>query len=741
MIHAELKSRNYSNLFSFHKIILLLILLSAEVSADQSMKTSSPERVAPGIWRIRLGNPESITPVLLNPIAICKAGLDALPDIAKTAIDLNDIQWSISSRGCVVHLPMTERDNIYGFGLHLTGFRANNRRHNIIVSDYPEQGDGSGHAPTPFYVSTQGYGVFVDTLRYARFYCANLEKVGDSSADSGEIKTNVEELYQARQTSRQSMAVDIPCAQGVDIYVFGGPTMRNAVQRYNLFSGGGAIPPLWGLGIFYRSDGRFSADQILNLADYFRKNRIPCTVLGLEPGWHSHAYSCSYQWSSRFPKPDRFIEQLKTSHYQLNLWEQAFVHPTAPFYQEMKPFSGDYQVWGGLVPDFTHPEARRIFTGYHKREFVRKGITGFKLDECDNQPYKSQPWSFPELTRFPTGIDGEQMHSLFGLAFQRTMTEMFKANNIRTWSQVRASHALASPMPFVLYSDAYDHRAYVRGLVNSGFSGLLWQPEVRSAQNENDLYRRIQTSVFSPQTLINAWFIPNVPWYQIDENKNNRNELQDNRFEQEKTVRDLFELRMRLVPYFYSAFVHYQRTGVPPFRALVMDYPDDTKTFTIDDQYLAGSSLLIAPLFGNETKRKVYLPQGRWYCFWTNVKYAGGNEYWIDAPKEQIPVFVKENSILPLAQPVEYITTETTFDITARTYGQTCENFILYEDDGESYNFEKGQQNQVILSWSQGEKGRVVRTGDFNQHRYNLTVWENAAKTDKQNTAAIDGGQ
>ncbi len=706
---------------SVFSLPLVLVLAAAAIASASKM-----EPVAPGIWRIRLGSPEQFTPVGLNPMPVCKQELAAMQNAGPIAIDINDIQFSVSPRSCVVEIPMAENDNIYGFGVHLTSLNAVNRRHNIVVSDYPEQGDGSGHAPAPFYVSTKGYGIFVDTLRYARFYCANLEKVGAPSASDGnwDVKTDVNELYQAREVARKYMVIDVPTAKGVDIYVFGGPAMLNAVQRYNLFSGGGVVPPLWGLGIFYRGDGRFNADQILNLADYFRKAHIPCTVLGIEPGWHTRAYSCSYLWSNRFPDPDQFIKQILDRGYQLNLWEQAFVHPTAEFYQELKPYSGNYQVWGGLVPDFTLPQARSIFTQYHEQKFVRKGITGFKLDECDNQPYKGQPWSFPEFSTFPSGLDGEQMHSLFGLAFQRTMTEMFKANNIRTWSQVRSSHGLASSLPFVLYSDAYDHHAYVRGILNGGFSGLLWQPEVRLAQNENDLFRRIQTAVFSPQTLINAWYIPNVPWNQPDEKKNKQNELRPDRLELEKVVRDLFELRMQLVPYLYSSFVQYHRTGLPPFRALVMDYPADPETYHIDNEYLVGPSLLVAPLFGDEVERKVYLPEGQWYCFWSKEKYTGSKTYQISMPKERIPIFVKSGTILPLAHPVEYITRKTTFDITVQTYGPNCSNFTLYEDDGESYDFEKGLQNQIILSWNPQDKGSFTRSGNFKSCRYNITGWD-----------------
>ena len=298
------------------------------------------------------------------------------------------------------------------------------------------------------------------------------------------MRSSTAELYKARSLSEKRMTVDVPVAKGVDVYIFAGPAMKDAVARYNLFSGGGCLPPLWGLGVYYRGFGKFNADDILNLARYFREKHLPVNVFGLEPGWHSRAYSCSYSWSKeRWPDPDAFLAEMAGMHYQLNLWEHAFVHPEAPFHDEILPYSGDYRVWQGLVPDFTLPKAREIFGNYHEREFLKKGVTGFKLDECDNQPNKSEPWSFPELSTFPSGMDGELMHGLFGLEYQRMLAEVFKRNNIRTYGKVRATHGLAAPMPFVLYSDAYEHKMYTRGILTAGFCGMLWQPELRVADS------------------------------------------------------------------------------------------------------------------------------------------------------------------------------------------------------------------------------------------------------------------
>lgn len=400
------------------------------------------------------------------------------------------------------------------------------------------------------------------------------------------------------------------------------------------------------------------------------------------------------------------------------------MHPTAPFWQEIRKFSGNYEVWGGLVPDFT-TEARKIFADYHEKNFLLKGVLGFKLDECDNSDYRPQPWSFPEVTEFPSGIDGEQMHSLLGILYQRTIWSIFLKHNKRTFCQARSSHALAAPLPFVLYSDLYNHRDYIRALVNSGFSGLLWSPEVRHADSAEDLVRRIQTAVFSPLTLINAFQMKNPPWLQYNIEKNNEDILLENYKELEHTVRRLFELRMSLIPYLYSALARYYFEGIPPVRALPLEYSDDSETYRIDDEYLLGDSLLIAPLFAGQQSRKVYLPKNTtWYCFWTYRRYEGGRTYEFKADLERIPIFVLEGSLLPLAKPLEFIERNTCFEINAYVFGEKPTKFILLEDDGETYNFEKGLYNLVKLIWDPEKGGEVIREGSYPEARYKIIEWK-----------------
>ena len=488
-------------------------------------------------------------------------------------VNVERIEYTVSSHGCAVRLPMTVDQSIYGFGLNTELFDMTQtttgrtgRRVFLKPTDHPENDLGESHAPVPFYVSSRGYGVFVDTARFASFYTGNVAPVKTAKESGNAVaKPSTADLYRLRDQQNKTMLVDIPAAKGVDIYIFAGPAMLDAVKRYNLFSGGGCVSPLWGLGVQYRGDGQFGADESLKLAAQIRVEHMPCDVWGVEPGWQSKTYSCSFVWNTnKFADPDDFIRKMHGQDFHMNFWEHAFTHPSSPMYDALKPWSGDYAVWGGLVPDFASREGRQIFLAQNRKVLFDKGVDGVKLDECDYQPESAIPWSFPTMSKFPSGLDGEQTHSLFGLLYQQTMLQPYREKSVRTWGLVRNSQALATSLPYVIYSDSYDHGCFVRGLANESFSGLLWTPEVRDAGSVEDLYRRVETVIFSPEALINCWYIKNPPWLQIDKDKNNNNEWMPDHEQVTDGIRKLLQLRMSFVPYLYSAFFNeYHLNGTP----------------------------------------------------------------------------------------------------------------------------------------------------------------------------------
>ncbi|HHY83526.1 MAG TPA: glycoside hydrolase [Clostridiales bacterium] len=611
-----------------------------------------------GVFKVTFGTPEEFTPIKYK-----RESKIQLSD--STSYEYSRIYFSITKQGCKLELPLQLEEEVFGFGLQMHSFNHKGSKKHLRPNADPASSSGDSHAPVPFFVTNKGYGIYVDTARYVSFYCGIARKKQRTPNPNNTIITTAQELYEKSGLKEESvMVIEIPAAQGVDLYIFEGSSITDIVAQYNLFSGGGCMPSLWGLGVLYRCYARYHDYQVLEMAKYFRQSHIPCSIIGLEPGWQSSSYSCSYVWDSeRYPDYENMISELRKLNFHINLWEHAFVNAVSPIYQDLYDHSGNYEVWQGIVPDFADEAAVQIFADYHRNQLVEKGITGFKLDECDGSDYTGG-WSFPNFSEFGSGLDGEQMHCLFGALYQQAV--MAALGNRRTLSQVRSAGAFAAPYPFALYSDLYGHRNFILALVNSGFSGLLWSPEVRHAASKRDLIRRLQTVVFSVQALINAWYMPEAPWI---------------KFDAEEEVRELLNLRMSLIPYLYSAFYRYHTEGIAPVRALVSDYTDDRETYSIQDEYLFGDSMLVAPMTESENQRRVYLPEGIWFNFWTNQKYNGG---WHTVDTDNIPVFVKNNSVIPIAEPVEYITDDTIFDITLKCYGEGG-SAKLVEDDGETY--------------------------------------------------------
>ena len=673
------------------RIFLILssfFFLALSGLSAQEQHTMQCEQVYPGIWRYRIGTPDAVTPTTVRYKEPAAAAIGKLGGPSTSPVEP---QAQVTDRGVLISVPLQPDEAIYGLGLQFYSFEQRGKKKVVRVNADPGADLGDSHAPAPFYVTTGGYGVFIDNARYMTVYFGGKVRRPASPSDvkgkeDKEFLTPFNGAYDNAGEGNE-VFIEVPRSEGVDVYVFAGPTMKDAVARYNLFSGGGALPPRWGLGFWYRVRNIFHQDKVESFADEMRKDNIPCDVFGLEPGWQEHSYSSTYTWrDTLYPNPVKLIDKLKGMGIKVNLWTQGYVHPDCPIFNDLLPYSGDYMVWDGIVPNFFLPEAKRLFADHHLKETIGIGAMGFKADECDNSDYTGN-WSFPEISRFPGGLDGEQMHNLFGLGLQEAMLDALDATGKRTYNLVRSSGALAAPMPFALYSDMYDHQRFINAVAQEGFSGLLWCPEVRAAGGgEEDLVRRMQSVVCSPVAMINAWNMAMPPWKQMNHDLNNKEVVDPNCQHLMEQCKRWIEFRMQLIPYLHAAFVKYYRDGIPPFRALIMDYPDEKEALKdIAGQYMMGDDIMVAPVVasGNGvTTKRVYFPSGVWYDFFTGERIEGGRSYDLAFPMDRMPFYVKEGTILPLAKIT--LTTEDPGSrvIEPKAFGTDLRPFVLYEDDG-----------------------------------------------------------
>ncbi len=718
-------------IFSFLALGLTLGKVVAADLPDWWVKPESAE-IFPGVWRVRFGTPEPFTPSAVREAAPRGDALKSLSAPAALPFKPEDITCRITKSRTTIHVPFEGNGRqIYGFGLDPGAYQQLGLTKTLSVCSSVMGKTGASHGPVPFYLSSSGYGVYVDTARVPVVEVARLNPNtarGTAASGSSAPETSEAALYAARPAQGKEIVFDLPGdSTGVDVYVFAGPGMREAVQRYNLFSGGGAVPPWWGLGLKYRTFTRADQASVLKAARALRALKLPCDMIGLEPGWQSRSYSCSFTWSKeRFPDPAAMIKELQESGFKINLWEHAYVHPTSPMFDALKHSAGDYLVWGGLVIDFANPKAFATFADYHGRELIDKGILGFKGDECDKQPpTDATPFNYPYCTVFPSGIDGDQMTQLYGYYYQRALLAPFKARNLRTWGDVRATTALAAPLPFNLYSDAYSFEEYLRQLVNASFTGLLWSPEVRAAGSLDELYNRVALSAFAPQMCIDMWFMPNPVWQQFDRARNEKGDLLPTAEQNviADRLRGIIQQRYAYLPYLYSAFMKYHDTGLPPVRSLLLDFPDDRPQASVDSAFMFGDALLVAPFLGTNTSREVMLPKGtRWYELKTRRWHEGGAKVTAVGLPGQTPLFVRENSLIPLAEPVEQIRPDTAFNVTVEVFGSKPTPFVLFDDDGVSRDFEKGRQNRVLLEWT-AAGGTAQSSNSGQASRYKIAGW------------------
>lgn len=663
------------------------------------MQTTNWQQSAPGVWRLTIGDPQGMTPLSLMGILPKTEALEQMPQVnppfSRESMDIEDLgDYHILS------IPLNRTEKLYGTGLQLLRMNQRGRNRYLRVNSDPKQDTGETHAPVPFYISDLGYGVLVDTSRIVTMYCGSTVRQ-EETLDEDIRDRNTDKGWKATLVASR-VEIKLP-KEGAHIYMFGGPSLGDVVARYNLFCGGGALPPKWGLGFWHRVPTLYTDEQVLEEAEQFRRHDMPCDVIGLEPGWHSQSYPVTYEWEqSRFPEPEQFVKALNDKGFRVNLWEHPFVSPKSAMYEELKPLSGSYSVWGGLAPDYALPEAVALYKKQHDQQNVNIGVSGYKLDECDGSDLTNNAWMFPAHAQFPSGLDGEQMRQMYGLMFQKMTTALFRGKNRRTYGLVRASNAGASSMPYVLYSDLYDHKQFIRGVCNASFSGLLWTPEVRRARNAEDWVRRMQTVCFSPLAMLNAWGDGTKPW--------SFPEVED-------TVRHYIKLRMRLLPYLYTAFAAYQEKGIPPFRAMpfvmspaeiaaaeALEADADQQTLNTtdgaygkkkvrewDDQYMVGDALLVAPLVEGETEREVLLPSGIWYGLETGERYEGGCIIRIQCGLEHIPVFVRNGAVIPMMPALPHIPpVGTQVPLEIIHFGDEAGEGHVYDDDGETFDYEAG---------------------------------------------------
>ena len=660
-------------------------------------------KVASGVYKIEIG--ENIKTLLSYTKSQPK--LNEINKLTDNDFPFSDeINAYRVNNKLAVRVPYKENEKIFGFGLQYKTLNHAGKVLTLKTDHYDGSDSGRTHAPCPVYFSSDGYGVFFNTPEPLKVYVGSAGLKGKHSELAAKDR-NTDKTW-TDQPIAEYIEVSLH-SDSLEVIIFKGDNLLDCISRYNLYCGGGFLPPKWGLGFWYRFAMLTNQSNLIKEVDEFAEHDIHIDVVGLEPGWQSKSYPCTYEWSpERFPDPKTMCAELAERGTRINLWENAFISPEAKIYKAMYDYSASHVVWNGIVPDYTIDEAQKILIDQHKAEHTDVGVSGYKIDECDGYDM----WLWADHAVFPSGTDAECMRQLYGVLLQDMFTSIYKERNKRTYGLVRSSNSNGSAYPYVIYNDRYEFDEYMTGLVNSGFSGVSWVPEIRHGDNASDWLRRFQLALFSPMLLLNSWASGAKPWSNA---------------EVAQYLTDMIKFRKALLPYLYNAYAKYHFKGIPPFRAVSLDYPQlncvekfkeavlhDTDNpylrrppSEINDELVIGDYLLAAFIRPNRTERIIVLPEGNWYNFYTK-EFAGANTaIHYKVINNEVPLFVKEGGIIPLS----------TADgvLTVKCYGEkgSC---VIYDDDGETYDYDKGEYNEILLEFdrSGGEfkhSAKYIREG------------------------------
>ena len=534
--------------------------------------------------------------------------------------------------------------NYYGLGER---FNALNHSHTIIRNSSADNGHAKGsstYKAMPFYMSTTGYGLWVDTTADATF---------DMNA-----------------SSEPDIVVDV-AAEKLRIVLFTGPEFPKILDHFTALAGRSMLPPYWAFAPWTGRDYHQSDAQVKEDVDKNRELGLPASVILIDSPWTT-AYN-SYKFNPKqFDDAPAMVKYIHNNGYKLVLWHTSWINVKsdppreAGFADKMaeksenydeaagngyfvkgldgKPYIGRWWKGQGSLIDFTNPNAK-LWWQDQVRQAIKAGADGFKDDDAEGSfvdgPVKFFDGTDPRLMRNRYAVlYNNAMEELIqkdlkgdGVLFCRSVTQGVNGIGMLWGGDNESSFSTENGLPTVVTAG-----------LGAGLSGMpLWTADLGGylktpATPDPVVFQRwTEYSAFSPamevlsQTNLGPW----------DYDKKTGGD------EVLKTYRKFAVLHMSLFPYRYAAAQEASKTGMPIMRALVLNYQDDNQARLAEDEYLFGPDLLVAPVVTPGTQRTVYLPAGEWVDYWTGTHLTGGRTMVVDVPMDGIPLYARAGAVIP----------------------------------------------------------------------------------------------
>jgi len=612
------------------------------------------------------------------------------PDGKLICVDSNGIQFR-SDGAARLTMALRNDEGGYGLGQRTTGLNLRGRRYQLWNSD-PAQPYQRGTDPiyynVPFYLGVHNsatYGVFWDNPNRG-------------SVDIGASRAN--EL--AFETERGELRY----------YLFAGANANSVLSRYTELTGRINMPPMWMLGYHQSRWSYYPQEGVMKLAETFRQRGIPCDAIHLDIDYMD-GYRIFTVNQERFPDFAGMVSDLHEQGFKVVtiLDPGVKIDPQYPAYWSgidrdifLKYPDGERvagAVWPGAChfPDFSKPDARAWWTE-QLQYLLSTGIDGVWNDMCEPAMFGAEnTLTLPDFVEHhQDGVGGDHLdhHNVYGLLMGRATLEGLELHRPgkRQVNIIRAGWAGAQRYAMTWTGDSTSDWDQVRlgisMVLGSGLSGAaLNGPDIGGFFGESDgeLFTRwLQAASLLPFFRGHSAIFtqPHEPWA----------------FGQPYEVinRMTIQLRYRLLPYLYSVVAQCKEYGWPIVRPLFMAEPTNVQLRSVDDCYLLGESILVAPVLEKGAiERQVYLPEGAWYDFWTNDLLAGGQTITVTAPLERLPLFVRAGSVLPMWPEMQYVDVNAVQTLTLRIYPGDTET-TLYEDAGEGLGYEDGDYRWVYIA-------------------------------------------
>lgn len=508
-----------------------------------------------------------------------------------------------------------------------------------------------------------------------------------------------------------------PEAENVDFTVFTG-TPDEIIAAYREVTGGSPMMPAWALGYIHCRERFHSQDELLANAREFRDRQIPADVMVQDwQWWGKHGWNAMRFDEDNYPDPKALVDSLHNMDMRLMLSVWSKIDRNSELGKETA--EKGYYIPDTEWIDFFNPEA----AGFYWNNFSDRLLKPYHIDAWWQDATEPENDDLAGRRVMAGRYRGETFRNVYPLMVNRTVFEGLRQDDPsrRTMILTRCGFPGIQRYGAAMWSgDVGNDWQTLRTQLASGLgmmaAGLPWWTYDAGGffrpgdQHRNPAYqevmtRWIQTSVFLPLMRVHGYMSDTEPWRYGEDTQ--------------RRFADAIALRYRLFPYIYSTAHRVSADGYTMMRPLVFDYPKDSEVLeNAGVNFMFGPSMLVSPVLESGlSDMEVYLPKGKWYDFRSGQGYDGGALIKANVSPEDIPVFVKAGSIMPLSIGMPQSASKISPDLEIAVWPGADGEFNLYEDDGVTYDYEKGEYSEIPLKWDDSRRILEIgaRKGSFSE--------------------------